>query len=91
LFGLAKAFVFPFYEQTGETTISLISKGQWELAINRIMAGLTGFSLYDNNFKIQRLAEGLFPLVAVGVGEKLLRKLGVNRLVKRGSMGIIEL
>jgi len=85
-----KAFLLPFSDD-GKTTIDLIKEGKYKSAVNRIIMGLTGFDVWQGKFDFMRLKEGLLPLIGAGIASKFLRKLGVNKYIKQGSMGVLEL
>ena len=87
----AKAFIFPFYSWDEKTTVDLALQGDIKGAIHRIIYGLTGFDIIKGTFKATAIREGLLPLVVAGFAGKILRKFGVNRELKKATMGMVEL
>jgi len=87
---LAKAFLFPFTDEHGGNTIDLIRQGKYSTAIERIVAGLTGLNIRTGRWSPADLKEGLLPLVGFGLVRKFARKIGINRYIKQGTMGLLE-
>jgi len=89
LVGALKAFVFPFANEAGNN-IDLIRKGDYTTPIARVSKALTGFDPRNGQFNPVWLKEGLVPLIVAGLASKFARKFGVNRYLKKSTMGLLE-
>jgi len=86
---MIKAFGYSAGKQ--KDIISIAKEEGIDVAIDTIVAGLTGFSFKQGVWKAEFLKEGLLPLVVAGIAGKFAKKLGLNKYIKYSSMGVLEL
>lgn len=59
--------------------------------VARISARLTGYSPTENKFKFNELAAGWLPILAGGLAHKIANRMGINRQLRKATMGWISI
>ena len=71
--------------------LKLAKDGRWEEALAELVNNYTGYRPLAGKWDFSAMKDGLIPLL-IGAGiSKLATKLGLNREIKKATMGIIKI
>jgi hypothetical protein len=58
---------------------------------HRLIGRLVGYDINVHKFSLDELAKGWIPIIGGALAHKMANRLGINRVVRRATMGFISI